>query len=226
MKKIVYLLLLPLVMLACENSKKNPDVHEVIVKEAVPSSNYIYLRVTENDKDYWIATTFFEPVIGKKYYYTSAMEMIDFKSKELNRTFKKIYFLDALSSEPIDLSKKLEKIHKEKKREIAREKLSIEAVEGYVTVADVYKNKALYAGKVIKMKAKIIKINADVLNLNWLHVQDGTSFNDNYSLTITTRDVVAKEGDIVEFEGKVSLDKDFGAGYTYKVIVEKAKPIN
>lgn len=30
-------------------------------------------------------------------------------------------------------------------------------------------------------------------------------------------------GDVVAFEGKISLNKDFGAGYAYDVLMEEAK---
>jgi hypothetical protein len=59
---------------------------------------------------------------------------------------------------------------------------------------------------------------------NWLHVRDGSgskAAKDN-DLTVTT-DVVAKVGDVVTVTGTVSVDKDFGAGYAYPVIVENAK---
>jgi hypothetical protein len=60
------------------------------------------------------------------------------------------------------------------------------------------------------------------MNKNWVHLQDGTRDGDNWDLAITTQDIV-KTGDIVVFEGVVALNKDFGAGYVYDVILEDAK---
>jgi hypothetical protein len=60
------------------------------------------------------------------------------------------------------------------------------------------------------------------MNTNWVHIQDGTKSNNDFDLTVTTNDVT-KVGDVVTFEGTVSLKKDFGAGYFYEVIVENAK---
>jgi hypothetical protein len=57
---------------------------------------------------------------------------------------------------------------------------------------------------------------------NWAHIQDGTDFEGNYDLTITTADEI-QVGDVVLFEGKISLKKDFGSGYFYEVIMEDAK---
>ena len=56
---------------------------------------------------------------------------------------------------------------------------------------------------------------------NWVHFQDGTSYEGAYDLMITTQEN-AQVGDVVIFEGVISLDKDFGAGYFYNVILEEA----
>jgi len=57
---------------------------------------------------------------------------------------------------------------------------------------------------------------------NWVHLQDGTSGSGNYDLTITTQDEVSL-GEVVTFEGMIVLNKDFGAGYAYDVLMEEAK---
>ena len=59
---------------------------------------------------------------------------------------------------------------------------------------------------------------------NWIHIQDGTEFEDGFDLTVTTSGT-ATMGEIVTFEGKISLDKDFGYGYSYAVLMEDAKPV-
>jgi hypothetical protein len=50
-----------------------------------------------------------------------------------------------------------------------------------------------------------------------MHIQDGTQSD----LTVTTDTLVAK-GDLVLVEGILSVNKDFGAGYVYPAIIEKA----
>ena len=57
---------------------------------------------------------------------------------------------------------------------------------------------------------------------NWVHIQDGTGSGDSKDLLVTTTGQ-AKRGDTVLVEGKVALDKDFGAGYKYNLLVEEAK---
>ena len=60
------------------------------------------------------------------------------------------------------------------------------------------------------------------MDRNWIHIQDGTSDNGNFDLTITTNEEVVVN-DVVVFKGKITLNKDFGAGYSYEVIMEEAK---
>ena len=69
----------------------------------------------------------------------------------------------------------------------------------------------------------MVKFNAGILDRNWLHIQDGSGTADTHDndLTITT-DATVKVGDVVTMTGVVGLNKDFGAGYAYDVIVEKA----
>ena len=92
------------------------------------------------------------------------------------------------------------------------------------TVAELWAQRASLKGKEIAVKAKVVKVTNSVMGKNWLHVRDGSgskAAKDN-DLTVTT-DVVAKVGDVVTVTGTVSVDKDFGAGYAYPVIIENAK---
>ena len=58
------------------------------------------------------------------------------------------------------------------------------------------------------------------MDKNWVHIEDGTQFNNERDLTITTKEEV-KEGDIVTFKGTIVLNKDFGAGYVYDIVLEE-----
>ena len=74
----------------------------------------------------------------------------------------------------------------------------------------------------VKLRGKVVKYNAGIMGKNWIHLQDGTSNGDENDITITT-EMSAKVGDIITVEGKIALDKDFGAGYLYKIIVEESQ---
>ena len=99
--------------------------------------------------------------------------------------------------------------------------VKIDQCEGCVKISDLMANKKSYAGKVIRTRGQVVRYNPGIMGKNWLHIQDGTSDGENYDLTITTDDV-ASIGDIVIFQGKISLNKDFGYGYAYDILMEDA----
>jgi len=92
------------------------------------------------------------------------------------------------------------------------------------TVADIFANKDKLAGTEITVRGKVMKFSPMIMGRNWLHLQDGSGdvASGTNDLTITTTDSV-KVGDLVEVKGPLSVNKDFGAGYAYDVILENAK---
>ncbi len=55
---------------------------------------------------------------------------------------------------------------------------------------------------------------------NWIHLKDGSK--DDFDLVITCSSAV-HEGHIVTMIGKVALNKDFGAGYQYPILLEEGE---
>jgi len=98
---------------------------------------------------------------------------------------------------------------------------SIAKAEGGVTVAEIYGGKTELAGKSVKIKGKVMKVSQQIMGRNWIHIQDGSGEAGSNDLTVTS-DSVPNVGDIVVVDGTLAADKDFGAGYTYEVIVEGA----
>jgi hypothetical protein len=101
------------------------------------------------------------------------------------------------------------------------EQISIETPDDSKTVEQIYNERVSLAGKTVKVKGKVVKINQNIMNRNWIHLQDGTGDESSSDLVVTSQNVVAV-GDIVTAEGIVASDKDFGAGYFFAVIVEDA----
>jgi hypothetical protein len=58
-----------------------------------------------------------------------------------------------------------------------------------------------------------------IMGRNWVHIQDESGAE--FDLTITTNEQI-QLGQMVNMEGVLAVNKDFGAGYFYKVIVENA----
>lgn len=107
---------------------------------------------------------------------------------------------------------------------IQKMNVTVEPCSGCVTVGKVLEDKQSYSGKVIKVKGSVTKYNPAIMGKNWVHIQDGTESAAGFDLTITT-DASVAVGETVTFEGKIVLDKDFGYGYSYAVLMEDAKVI-
>jgi photosystem II stability/assembly factor-like uncharacterized protein len=89
------------------------------------------------------------------------------------------------------------------------------------TVEALFQEKAQLKGQQVQLKGKVVKSNNQIMGKNWIHLQDGTGAQGTNDITITTQDT-AQVGDEVIIIGTVGVDVDFGSGYMYPLIVEKA----
>jgi len=200
------------------------DLHTAEVHEVVQATSYTYLNVKEGDRAYWMAIAKKDIKPGETISYAGGLPMKNFESKELQRTFETIYFVDRLlgdepsamaAQQPMGASHSMKPV-------IDKQEVAIEPAEGGMTIAELFGNRASYGDKTVLIKGKVTKVNRAIMDRNWVHIQDGTSDAGNYDLTITTSADV-NVGDVVTFEGKITLNKDFGSGYSYEVIMEEAK---
>jgi hypothetical protein len=95
--------------------------------------------------------------------------------------------------------------------------------EGGKTVAEVFAEKDSLAGKPVTLRGKVVKSNIGIMGKNWIHVRDGSGSDGSNDLTVTTVSAQPNVGDTVVITGPVSVNKDFGMGYQYDVIVEDAQ---
>ncbi len=239
MKKMLILsLTLLYTIIGCSNEKPETEMNipdgtqKIEVVEHMNGGGYTFMKGTETGKDVWIAVREMPVEVGDVYYYASSMEMKNFESKSLNKTFESIFFVDNISKSPQSNGKmgnnsampgmaSSAEGHTKPKVEASAE-IKVTPLADGLTVEMVNKDKASLAGKTVKLKGKVTKYNGGIMNRNWLHIQDGTSFGKSIDITVTS-DQSAKVGETVVIEGTVTVDKDFGAGYFYDVIIENAK---
>jgi len=100
----------------------------------------------------------------------------------------------------------------------AADKAIAKAKGGY-TVAELHARKTKLKGQKVAVRGKVVKVNAQILGKNWLHLQDGTGGAGTDDITATTTGS-AKAGDVVLATCTLVTEKDFGAGYRYDVILE------
>jgi hypothetical protein len=175
------------------------------------------------------ATPEFRAKVGDTVVVPKGLAMQNFHSKTLNRDFEVVYFVGAIMVEGSDqgLNQQAQKgiAHpavgdKGSKPEVQIS--SLERVEGGITVAEIFAGKKDLAGKQILVRGKVVKFLPEIMGKNWLHLQDGSGSEGSNDLTVTTGTRV-NVGDVVLANGVLSVDRDFGFGYEYEVILEDAK---
>jgi hypothetical protein len=216
-------------MTSCNSSGKKgkdlpPGTHCVGVIEVIQTSNYTYLQVEENDNKFWIAVVSREAKTGDVLYYSKAAEMKNFVSRELGRTFPSVYFVEDPSDRLITPGEapSLKSLSKGRAVLSRQAGISVETPKGCITISDLYKNQDKLAGQTVNIRGVVVKFSKQIMNKNWIHIQDGTEYSGKYDLTVTSLDSV-EVGNTVTFKGVIYLNKDFGAGYKYDVIMEEAK---
>lgn len=223
--------------------------HTVVTQEVIQSDSYTYLNVEENNVPFWIAINKTEMTPGEIFSFTGGLEMRNFKSKELQRTFDVIYFVGAINKDappadpPSIFGPKIPLDHSamdphqgkpaghpatdphQKKPAVDLSSISVEPAAGGISIGELFSSKDSYSGKTIRIRGKVTKVNLGIMGKNWIHLQDGTGGPGTNDLLLTTETQVAV-GDVVTYEGTIVLNKDFGSGYKYDLLMEKAKLIN
>jgi len=231
---VTYLIMVTALLISCSKEKEQKTVadsagqatHKAVAEEVIQATSYTYIKVNEGDKVYWIAVTRREVKVGMILYFVQGMEMKNFESKDLNRTFDSVYFVDKISDKPMTVPKMsgAEDPHAGTKSQ-AKLSISITPAKGSILIGELIADKPSYAGKSAIVTGQVTKFNANIMGRNWVHIQDGSEADGKYDLTITTTEKT-RVGDVVTFSGIIALDKDFGAGYKYEVIMEDAKILN
>ena len=205
---------------AVVTEKENANLHEITVKEILNANAYTYLLVIEGEKEFWIAVPKTDVKVGKKYSYEGGMEMKKFESKDLKRTFDSVLFVEGLIDPEAPAAKE---VAINPGNTITSLKLSkgITLSKDAISLHDLFSGRDKLEGKTVILTGKVIKFMPEIMNKNWIHLQDGTSYKGLNDITITTLAKV-KVDEIVTLKGTVVLNKDLGSGYKYDILVEDA----
>lgn len=204
----------------------DPANREIVAGDVLQASSYTYILANEKSQQYWIAVSRADVETGKTYYFSESMEMVNFHSKELDRTFDLILFVGNLSDMPVPAQSQAARpqmsMPQASKTPAVKQDIKVEPVEGSMPLQQLFDKPDNFSGKVVKVAGQVTKFNSGIMGKNWVHIQDGSANEDFFDLTITTKDDVAV-GDVVIFEGTITLNKDLGSGYFFKILMEDAK---
>ena len=198
------------------------------VVESVAAGGYVYLKM---DDGQWIAANAFEVNAGDTIQYSGSMEMNDFHSKSLDRTFDSILFVSQAG--PVNTGNTGhaampmeghggQAMPMQKPAAVqAPASGEITPLANGKTVASIFAESGKLEDQVISLNAKVIKISKNIMGKNWITLQDGTGTEPDNRLLATSQEGV-EPGATVVVKGTVKTDVDLGYGYKYKVLLEEA----
>jgi hypothetical protein len=201
-----------------------------IVLEAMNAGGYTYLRLkTADGGEVWAAVNESKVNKGDQVTVLNPMTMTNFESKTLGRTFAKIYFGTLAAGAAPGSAPAVEMTAQHTAAatgptDVGPIKVGkAEGPEGQ-TVAALFAKKSALKDAKIAVRGKVVKFTPGVMGKNWIHLRDGTGSREKKDDDITaTTDATAAVGDVVVIRGTLRLDRDFGMGYSYPVLIEEAK---
>jgi hypothetical protein len=182
---------------------------------------YTYLRLKTKDGETWAAVTKAPIAKGAKVTIENVTVMSNFESKTLKKTFPTILFGSLGGSGKVMTGAPATAAT----AAVDNAPINVPKASGANarTVVEVMTKTAELKDKSVKVRGKVVKYNSGIMGKNWIHLRDGTGVAsaETHDVLVTTT-TAAKVGDIVTVTGTVRTDKDFGSGYSYKVLIEDA----
>jgi len=202
------------------------------VLEATDVDAYTYLRLETGDGETWAAIDRAPVETGRKIAIVQATVMQDFWSRQQQKTYEWIVFGRlAESCEPQAMADAAMAAHKAAGlgnvtgMPASGEPIRVAKADGPGgrTVAEVVAGSASLDDNRVAVRGRVVRYTSDVMGKNWIHLQDGSgSAAEGTNDILVTTLAQAKAGEIVLVKGVVHTNRDFGAGYAYKVLIEEA----
>ena len=197
------------------------------VLEVKDVESYSYLRLKTAQGEMWAAVGKTPIKKGAKVTIENVMVMTNFESKAMKKTFPKIVFgtLAGTGGKAANVGSQMAAAHSgmAKAEPVGDVKVPKASGPDARTVAEVITKGAELKDKTVLIRGKVVKYSSGIMGKNWIHLRDGTgsAASGTDDLLVTSKEQT-KAGDVIVVKGVVRTDKDFGAGYAYKVLVEEA----
>lgn len=204
--------------------------------ESLNAAGYTYLRLKTDAGEQWAAVRETKVTKGDVVTVNVQMVMDSFESKTLKRKFDKIVFGSIAGANDAAAPSMMSSAGQPAASPMGTAAqhmnagtanvgdVNVPKAAGGKTVAETWAGKDQLKDKPVVIRGKVVKFLSGIMGKNWLHLRDGSGSADkgDNDITVTTNDVAAV-GDVVTVTGTLRIDKDFGAGYRYPVILEEAK---
>lgn len=196
------------------------------VLETMDSGGYTYIRLKTASGETWAAVNEAKVEKGSEVTVAGSMTMVDFESPTLHRKFDSILFGSLAAPGGSAVPPAVAAQHASAAAgpaDVGEIKVpKAEGPEGR-TVAALHAERASLTGKPVSVRGKVVKFLPGIMGKNWVHLRDGSGSREKKDddLTVTTSETV-EVGAVVLAKGTVGVDRDFGSGYKYPVILEEA----
>ncbi len=203
------------------------DIHTAKVIESQFAGIYTYIKVDENNKQYWIAVTKTDVKVGDSIKFKEQIVMKNFKSTALKKTFDEVMFADLANKEGVYGADNIHGIHGNmiKKRLQTAPKPDVKFNDGLVTsdekaiavtkISELYANKDKYKNKNVTIQGRALEVSNKVMGNTWIKIYDGS---DSVIFRSPNEDEKIAVGSKVEATATINTDVDFGHGFKYQVL--------
>jgi predicted heme/steroid binding protein len=210
-----------------KNDVKNTKstVRYATVLSVEDAGGYRYLKVDENGTIRWVAISRAPVKKGDRIGYDTRTVMRNFTSKALGKTFEQIIFANELYLPSSPTIPTLKSALRSNGAKLYDDNATEDFVEKpFYTVEEVHRWRKKLDGKKIAVKGKVYKVSKGIMKRDWVHVGDGTGSEQALTddLVFTAQNVELERGAHVIAEGKITVERNFGFGYFYDVLVEEA----
>ncbi|MCH2107765.1 MAG: hypothetical protein MK135_00420 [Polyangiaceae bacterium] len=98
-------------------------------------------------------------------------------------------------------------------------------LENGLTIEKLYAQKEDLQGKRVRLRATVTKITSQVMNTNFMHLQDGSGDDrqGTHDVIMKIADPLPEVGEEVIFSAVVQVNADLGYGYRYDLLLEEGR---
>jgi len=198
------------------------------VIETMDAGRYTYVQVDYGHQKIWAAAPKFQVEVGDDVVVPAGTAMTKHHSKTLDRTFDLVYFVTFVAVTSEGGEALIPEGHGDAPEETPASESDfsgIERAEGGKTVGELFDESAHLAGQEVTVRGRVVKVTPAVMGKNWIHLRDGTAGEGGANDLTVTSDEMAAVGNTILVRGVVSIDRDFGFGYRYDLIIEDANVV-
>jgi hypothetical protein len=188
-------------------------------------TGYTYVQIDTGEEVVWAAAPRTEVQVADEVVVAGAAPISGFYSSTLDRRFEMVYFAPILRVTSGERAATPSLAEHRPPEPVGADEIDLTGIErpdGGQTIGEIFASKDRLAGEEVTLRGRVVKCATGILGRNWIHLRDGTAGPAGGGDLAVTTDAVAEVGSTILVRGTVVIDKDFGYGYRYDLLIEDA----